>query len=68
MATLKPKLCSQMVLMSHAAAHCSRMDCTVLWRMASRSRITAGPATSASRCSDLRPMLRPSSREICPVI
>eukprot|EP00972_Heterocapsa_arctica_P047435 6994705-Heterocapsa_arctica.AAC.1 len=57
-----------MVLMSQAAAHCSRMDCTVLWRMASRFLTTAGPETSASRCSDLRPQLRPSSREMCPVI
>eukprot|EP00972_Heterocapsa_arctica_P087242 12864824-Heterocapsa_arctica.AAC.2 len=68
MAFFSPRLCSQMVLMSQATAHCSRMDCTVARRMASRPGITAGLETRASRCADLRPMLRPSSREMCPVI
>eukprot|EP00972_Heterocapsa_arctica_P012516 1838750-Heterocapsa_arctica.AAC.2 len=43
MAILSPRLCSQSVLMSQAAAHCSRMACTVLCRIASLSGRTAGP-------------------------
>eukprot|EP00972_Heterocapsa_arctica_P028368 4170499-Heterocapsa_arctica.AAC.1 len=54
--------------MSHAAAHCSRIACTVPRRMTPRDCTSAGPEMSSSRCSERRPVLSFSSLPRWPAI